>query len=49
MVFKVKFVTVFVRSVAMGANTKYIFTKPKQIPLFEEQDDGSLKEYKMEE
>jgi hypothetical protein len=32
----------------MGTNNKYIFTKPKQIPLFEEQDDGSLKEYEIE-
>jgi len=32
----------------MGTDNKYIFTKPKQIPLFEEQDDGSLKEYEME-
>jgi len=31
----------------MGADNKYIFTKPKQIPLFEEQDDGSLKEYEI--
>jgi len=27
----------------MGA--KYVYTKPRQIPLFEEQDDGSLKQY----
>jgi len=31
----------------MGA--KLIFTKPKQVPLFEEQDDGSLIQYKHEE
>jgi len=31
----------------MGTDNKYIFTKPKQIPLFEEQDDGSLKEYEI--
>jgi len=31
----------------MGA--KYVYTKPRQIPLFEEQDDGSLKQYQPEE
>ena len=30
----------------MGKETKFIFTKPKQILLFEEQDDGNIKEYK---
>jgi len=33
----------------MGKETKFIFTKLKQIPLFEEQDDGILKEYKKED
>ena len=33
----------------MGTETKFIFTEPKQIPLFEEQDDGILKEYKKED
>ena len=28
---------------------KYVYTKPRQIPLFEEQDDGSLKQYHHEE
>jgi hypothetical protein len=31
----------------MGTN-KFVFTKPKQIPLFEEQDDGKLKQYNPE-
>jgi hypothetical protein len=31
----------------MGTNNKYIFSKPKQIPLFEEQEDGTLKEYEI--
>jgi len=30
----------------MGENNKFKFTRPMQIPLFEEQDDGELKEYK---
>jgi len=30
----------------MGVNNKFVFTKPKQIPLFEEKEDGTLKEYK---
>jgi hypothetical protein len=29
----------------MGDENKFIFTKPKQIPLFEEQDDGALEQY----
>ena len=32
----------------MGSEIKYKFSKPKQIPLFEEQDDGSLLEFKKE-
>lgn len=32
----------------MGKKNKFTFTKPMQIPLFEEKDDGSLKEYKRE-
>jgi hypothetical protein len=30
-------------------DAKNVFTKPKQIPLFEEQEDGSLKQYQYEE
>ena len=30
----------------MGKNKRYLFTKPMQIPLFDENDDGSLKEHK---
>ena len=30
----------------MGKEAKFIFTTPKQIPLFEEQDDGRLEQYK---
>jgi len=30
-------------------NNKFVFTKPKQIPLFEEQDDGALEQYKKED
>jgi hypothetical protein len=30
----------------MGSSrTRIIYTKPKQLPLFEEQDDGHLKQY----
>jgi hypothetical protein len=29
----------------MGKETKFVFTEPKQIPLFEEQDDGELAVY----
>jgi len=29
----------------MGKEHKYIFTRPKQIPLFEEKEDGTLKQY----
>jgi hypothetical protein len=32
----------------MGDNNCFFFTKPKQIPLFEELDDGSLEVYKPE-
>jgi len=32
----------------MGKDMKYIYTTPKQIPLFEELDDGSLEEYSKE-
>jgi len=49
MVFKVVFVMGFLRRVKMGTNSRYTFTKPKQMPLFEEEDDGSLKEYKKDE
>ena len=31
----------------MGA--KFVYTKPRQIPLFEEQDDGSLMQYQIDE
>jgi len=30
----------------MGLKNKFVFTSPKQIPLFEEKEDGTLKEYK---
>jgi hypothetical protein len=30
-------------------DAKIDYTKPKQIPLFEEQEDGSLKQYRHEE
>ena len=33
----------------MSDKNKFTFTRPKQIPLFEEQDDGSLKQYSSEE
>jgi hypothetical protein len=29
----------------MGTKTKFSYTKPRQIPLFEEQDDGDLIPY----
>ena len=29
----------------MGNVSKFVFTTPKQIPLFEEEDDGALKQY----
>jgi len=32
----------------MGKKNKFIFTTPKQIPLFEEQDDGKLEQYQKE-
>ena len=32
----------------MGKENKFVFTKPKQIPLFEELNDGALREYKRE-
>ena len=32
----------------MGTDYKFKFTTPKQIPLFEENDDGSLEEYKQD-
>jgi len=32
----------------MGEEPRYIFTRPKQIPLFEEKDDGTLKQYERE-
>jgi len=32
----------------MGKSQRFVFTKPKQIPLFEEKDDGSLEQYKTE-
>jgi hypothetical protein len=30
----------------MRKNKRFLFTKPMQIPLFDENDDGSLKEHK---
>jgi len=30
----------------MGKNKRYLFTKPMQIPLFDENDDGILTEHK---
>jgi hypothetical protein len=33
----------------MGRGPRFVFTEPKQIPLFEEQEDGILKEYKKED
>jgi hypothetical protein len=33
----------------MGTGIKFKFTKPRQMPLFEEQDDGSLKEFKIDQ
>ena len=30
----------------MGTEYKFTYTRPKQIPLFEEQDDGSLTQFK---
>jgi len=32
----------------MGKENKFVFTKPRQIPLFEELDDGNLKQYNSE-
>jgi hypothetical protein len=29
----------------MGNGSKFVYTTPKQIPLFEEEDDGVLKLY----
>jgi hypothetical protein len=33
----------------MESRVKIIYTVPKQIPLFEEQDDGNLTQYGKEE
>ena len=33
----------------MPAQNKFTFTKPRQMPLFEEQDDGTLTEYSTDE
>jgi hypothetical protein len=33
----------------MGEESKFVFTKPKQIPLFEELEDGSLEQFKKKE
>jgi hypothetical protein len=30
----------------MGEKNKFVFTRPKQIPLFEEKDDGTLRQYR---
>ena len=32
----------------MESQIKIIYTVPKQIPLFEEQDDGNLTQYKQD-
>lgn len=32
----------------MRDDHKFTYTKPRQIPLFEEQDDGSLIQYKQD-
>jgi hypothetical protein len=32
----------------MGERHKFVFTKPIQMPLFEEKDDGSLQQYSKE-
>ena len=34
--------------VTMGAENKIIYSVPKQVPLFEEQDDGDLIPYEQE-
>jgi len=49
MVFKVIFVIGFEEGKRMASSNKFTFTKPRQIPLFEEQDDGSLRQYSEEE
>jgi hypothetical protein len=33
----------------MGRENKFVFTKPMQIPLFEEEDNGILKQYQKED
>ncbi len=33
----------------MEPRVKITYTTPKQIPLFEEQDDGNLTQYEMED
>jgi hypothetical protein len=33
----------------MGGKHRFVYTTPRQIPLFEEQTDGSLKQYQNEE
>lgn len=46
MVFKQVFVYRVRMDKEMGTEYKFTYTKPKQIPLFEEQDDGSLAQFK---
>jgi hypothetical protein len=33
----------------MGEKNRFVFTKPRQMPLFEEKDDGSLEQYTVED
>ena len=47
-VFKANIYYNFLRMPPMGDIQKFVFTRPKQIPLFEEKDDGTLEEYKKE-
>ncbi len=36
------------RRVKMDNHNKFYYTIPKQIPLFEEEEDGTLKQYETE-
>ena len=49
MLFKPKFVYCLWTDEEMGTECKFTYTRPKQIPLFEEQDDGSLTQFKQDE
>ena len=49
MFFKQKFVYKLRMDESMRTESKFIYTRPKQIPLFEEKEDGTLKQYQKQE